>query len=102
MRIRVMERRYYMLYTRDEHHSANDVNNKTIQKGMPMRAGNKPQQKESCYERNENDIITRLMINMIMDTGQTGREGRRGKRGTVLLITMKPQNCTSWNFAKSW
>lgn len=64
-----------MLHKWDEYHSSNDVNHKTIQRDMPMSAGNKPQERESCYERNEDDVITRRMINMIMGSGN-------GKRGT--------------------
>lgn len=43
---------------------------------MPMRAGNKPQERESFYERNEDDIITRQVTNMIMGTG-SGKKGNR-------------------------
>ena len=41
---------------------------------MPMRAGNKPQERERCSERNEDDIITRPMIDVIVDTERTGTE----------------------------
>lgn len=72
-----------MLYKWDERYSSIDMNKK---KGMPMRAGNKPQERERCYERNEDDIITIPMSDMIMGTWQAGMEERKtGEQ--VLLIT---------------
>lgn len=67
---------YCMLYKWDEYHSSNDMNHKTIQRDMPMTASNKPWERESCYERNEDDIITRRMINMIMGTGSRKKGNR--------------------------
>lgn len=49
-----------MQYKWDAYHSSNDMNHKTIQRNMPMRAGDEPWERESFYERNENDIITTI------------------------------------------
>lgn len=40
-----------------------------------MSTDDKPWKRDSCFERNEDDIITRRMINMIMGTG-SGTKGR--------------------------
>lgn len=78
----VMDRVCCMQYKWDAYHSSNDMNHKTIQRDMKMRADNKPWKRGSSYEKNEDDIITSRMINMIMGTGSGTK--------AILLITMKP------------
>lgn len=78
----VMDRVCCMQYKWDAYHSSNDMNHKTIQRDMKMRADNKPWKRRSGYEKNEGDIITSRMINMIMGTGSGTK--------AILLITMKP------------
>lgn len=63
----------YMSWTDSVLHAV-QMEHKIIQRDMPMGAGNKPQERESRYERNEDDITTRRMINMIMGTG-SGKKG---------------------------
>lgn len=49
-----------MLYKWEEHYSSNDVNHKTIQKGMPMGAGNEPQERRRRAAMGRMKVIVSL------------------------------------------
>lgn len=50
---------YCMQYKWDAGHSFNDLNHKTNQGSMLMRADSKPQQRDSYYEKNTDDSNTK-------------------------------------------
>lgn len=70
-----------MQYKWDAYHSSNEINHKTMPRDSPMRACNKTWDRQSYYEKNEDDITTSRMINMIMGTGNGTK--------AILLITVK-------------
>lgn len=82
MRTHVLDKVYCMQYKWDAYHSSNEMNHETMPTDLPVRTNNKPWDRRSYYEKNEDDITTSRMINMITGTGNGTK--------AILLITVKP------------